>query len=256
MQPKPECSIKTTRSERSMGEVKRINQRIDFSPNSTGNERRRKQPTKPPKNAEEAQRIIEALYERNPLLSLTSSMSALTGLRYSDASWLKFSDFFDEYGNWKNSVDVCQQKTYRMRIARENVDRNDAYTASLVRIYVNDDIKDVVNECQFLSCSDEFLFANKRSSIKTDDGQIIERPMDIRSANYHHSKVHSELGLNYPLNTHSWRKYFAKKLVSKRVTVEKIRDFLGQSSLNSTNHYLSTFDEELAPLIGEMRLFE
>lgn len=238
----------------------RINQRIDFDSSMSGNQagkvKRRKEATKPPKNAKEAEAIIDELYERNPLLALTSSMSALTGLRYSDASWLKFSDFQDEFGNWKDSFDVCQQKTYRMRIARNKDNVSGAYNASLVRIFLNEDIKEIVEECRMLSCSEVFLFANKRSRVVDEEGCTIDRPMDIRSANYHHDKVRKKLELNYSLNTHSWRKYFAKKMIQKGATLEKVRDFLGQSTLNSTNHYLSTFDEELAPIIGEMRLFE
>ncbi|NOI32277.1 tyrosine-type recombinase/integrase [Vibrio coralliilyticus] len=238
----------------------RINQRIDFdssiTTNHVGKPKRRKEATKPPKNAKEAKAIIDELYDRSPLLALTSSMSALTGLRYSDASWLKFSDFKDEFGNWKSSFDVCQQKTYRMRIARNKDNATSAYNASLVRIFLNEDIKEIVEECRFLSCSKEFLFANKRSRVVDEQGRTIDRPMDIRSANYHHENVRKKLKLNYSLNTHSWRKYFAKKLIQKGETLEKVRDSLGQTSLNSTNHYLTTFDEELAPIIEKMRLFE
>ncbi|MCF7456200.1 tyrosine-type recombinase/integrase [Vibrio sp. Vb0587] len=244
-----------------MSQPKRINQRIDISNDNLGltvqgTKKRRKEPTKPPKSADEARALIEELYERSPLLSLTASMSALTGLRYSDASWLEYSDFFDEFGQWKKHFDLCQQKAFNMRIAREGTDRATAYNASLVRVYINDGIKEIVDECRYLSCSDELLFANSRSSLKQPDGTIIPRPMSVQSANWHHAKVKEKFKLGYAFGTHSWRKYFAKKMIEKGVTVEKIRDFLGQSSLNSTNHYLSTFDEQLAPIISEMSLFE
>lgn len=237
--------------------INRRNQRIEFNGNLTknGEKKRKKNPTKPPKNAYEAQSIIEELYERNPLLSLTASMSALTGLRYSDASWLAFDDFIDQQGRYRAYIDVCQQKSYRMRIGR-GLDPALAYTASIVRVFFNDDIKDIIEECRFHSCSDTLLFANLRSRVKTSEGEIIERPMAIQSANYHHDNVKKKLKIDYSLGTHSWRKYFAKKMLAKGVTLEKIRDFLGQSSLTSTNHYLMTFSEELAPIISAMKLYE
>ncbi|BBM67897.1 hypothetical protein VA249_45430 (plasmid) [Vibrio alfacsensis] len=244
-----------------MKPVARINQRIDYALDNesierTGKKKKsKKKATKPPRSADEARLIIDELYERNPLLGLTASMSALTGLRYSDTSWLKFSDFIDSHGNWVHSFDLCQQKTYNMRCSKEDVDKDLAYKDSLVRVYVNDSIKEIVEECRYLSSSDEFLFANSRSSIK-QDGILIPRPMSIQSANWHHAKVSNKLKLDFPLGCHSWRKYFAKKLIKKGITIEKIRDLLGQSSLQSTNHYLSTFDEELAPVISEMDLFE
>lgn len=238
-----------------MRTVKRINQRIDYAPDDIA-PKRKKQPTKPPKTASQAERIIDELYQRNPLLALTASMSALTGLRYSDASWLKFSDFRNEFGQWKESFDVCQQKTFNMRLAR-GASRADAYRESIVRIYLNDAIKEIVDECKQLSCSTEFLFANSRSSIRTEEGEIIHRPMDIRSANYHHEAVRKKLKLDFAFGTHSWRKYFAKKLLNKNgVTLDQVRDCLGQSSLTSTNHYLVTFDDELSAPIGTMHLFE
>ncbi len=235
--------------------TKRINQRIELDVSSFSEPKKRKEPTKPPRNAEEAQVIMDELYDRNPLLSLTASMSAMTGLRYSDASWLIYQDFVDEFGNWKDSTDVCQQKTFNMRIAR-GVNKVNAYKSSLVRVFINDDIKEIIEEARFLSCSDTLLFANSRSSIKAENGEIIYRPMSIQSANWHHDNVRKKLKLNYAFNTHSWRKFFAKKMVNRGASLDKVRDLLGQTSLNSTNHYLSSFDDELVPLIKEMRLFE
>lgn len=235
----------------------RINNRIEFRGEITksGAKKKTKIATKPPQNAKEAQLIIAELYERNPLLSLTASISALTGLRYGDASWLTFDDFIDSQGRYRDYANICQQKTYRMRIGR-GAEHSVAFQSSIVRIFVNKGIIAIIDECRFHSCSDTLLFANPRSSIKMPNGEVIARPMAVQSANYHHDLVKKTLSIDYALGTHSWRKYFAKKLVNKRVTVEKIRDLLGQTSLTSTNHYLTTFSEELAPLITNMDLFE
>lgn len=235
----------------------RINRRIDFNGRITksGSTKRKKNPTKPPKNAAEAEAIINELYEQSPLLSLTASMSALTGLRYSDASWLAFDDFVDQHGQYREYIDICQQKPYRMRISR-GIEPSVAYRASTVRVFINDNIQEIVEECSLHSNSKVLLFANARSRFKMPDGTVEERPMAIQSANWHHDKVKNKLKIDYALGTHSWRKYFAKKMLAKGVTLEKIRDFLGQSSLTSTNHYLETFHEELAPVIAAMKLYE
>lgn len=189
------------------------------------------------------------------MLSLTASMSALTGLRYSDASWLTFDDFVDQNGEYREHIDICQQKPYRMRIGR-GIEPSVAFRASTVRIFVNDGFKEIIEECRIHSCSETLLFANSRSTYRSPDGDGYERPMAVQSANWHHEKVKTKLRIDYPLGTHSWRKYFAKKMLAKGVTLEKIRDFLGQSSLQSTNHYLETFHEELAPIITSMKLYE
>lgn len=159
------------------------------------------------------------------MLSLTASMSALTGLRYSDASWLTFDDFVDQSGEYREHIDICQQKPYRMRIGR-GIEPSVAFRASTVRIFVNDGFKEIIEECRIHSCSETLLFANSRSTYRSPDGDGYERPMAVQSANWHHEKVKTKLRIDYPLGTHSWRKYFAKKMLAKGVTLEKFVIFL------------------------------
>lgn len=236
--------------------MSRLNKRIDsqlITKTKSGKTKKTKRASSPPRDKEEASLILDELWEINPLLSLTCSISSLTGLRYSDASWLRFDDFYDENGSFKKHFDLIQQKPFRMRISR-GVEKSQAVRKSIIRVYTNNDIKEIVDECKRLSDSDEFLFANSRSRTVDETGNVVYRPMSVESANEHLSKVAKKLKLGYTLGTHSFRKHFVKLLVAEGTTMEKIRDFLGQSSLQSTNHYLHTFDDELAPIINKISL--
>lgn len=238
--------------------MSRINLRIDASIESKGGKSREKKkvPSMPPQTAEEANLILDELWEISPTLSLTCSMSALTGLRYSDASWLRYDDFYDEYGNFKEQFSVCQQKTFRMRMGRKKSDisAQEAFRKSSLNIYTNDEVRKIVEESRYYSCSSEFLFANKRSRRKDTDGNIIDRPMSIESASEHHARVKNKLRLKYHLGTHSWRKYFALMLLKQGASIEKIRDLLGHSSLVSTNAYLHTFSDDLKQVVTKLSL--
>ena len=240
--------------------MSRINQRIDaslYKPNSTtGKMKKRKAPSMPPKDKKEANRILDRLYERSPTLALCCQMSALTGLRYSDASWLTYDDFYDEHDNFKPFFTLCQQKTFRMRVGRKDNPMSDseAYRKSSVTIYTNKEIQNIVEESRIFSTGGGFLFSNPRSRKKLEDGTYIERPMSVVSADWHHQKVKNDMRLSYTLGTHSWRKFFALLLVQNGATVEKIRDLLGQSSLISTNAYLHSFTGDLQQHINELSL--
>lgn len=227
----------------------RINQRIEISVNTDGlleTRKKRKQKSMPPRTKKEANQILDALHERNPILALTSEMSALTGLRYSDCSWLKYSDFYDEFDNFLPQLQICQQKVFRMRIGRKNpMSEAQAFRKSLVQVYTSSEIERIVEETRHYSCSSEFLFANPKSRKILDDGTVIERPMSVESADWHHAKVKQSLQLNFTLGTHSWRKLFASLLIQDGATIEKIRDLLGQASLTSTNAYLESFSTDL-----------
>lgn len=236
--------------------MNRLNKRIDSSRiayKENGEVKRKKKPSMPPRNQQEANLILDRLWAKNPLLSLTASMSALTGLRYSDAAWLRFDDFYDEHGDFKTHFDLCQQKIFRMKMGRGASSESDAFRKSMVRVYTNESIEEIVEECRSYSQSDEYLFANARSRVVTEEG-VIHRPMSVESADWHHANVARELNLKYTLGTHSWRKYFSSMLIQQGATVEKIRDLLGQKSLQSTNHYLHSEDDALAALISKIQI--
>ncbi|NGZ66652.1 tyrosine-type recombinase/integrase [Vibrio aestuarianus subsp. cardii] len=238
----------------------RLNRRVDAKITRPitkhGKQKKSKVATVPPKTPEMANLILDRLYERNPILSLTCQMSALTGLRYSDCSWLKYDDFYTPTGDFRESIHVCQQKTYGMRVGRKNkpMSQDEAFRKSIVVVYTNSEIEEVVKETRLFSNGSEFLFANPRSRIVLDDKRTIDRPMSVESADWHHDKVSKELNLDWQLGTHSWRKYFAKRLVKMGATVEEIRDLLGQSSLASTNAYLISIEDDLKNHIKNLTL--
>lgn len=238
----------------------RINRRIDAKIvrpiTKSGEAKKSKSASMPPKTPELANLILDRLYERNPILSLTCQMAALTGLRYSDASWLKYDDFYNAKGEFLESFEICQQKTFSMRVGRKDqpMSQDEAFRKSLVTVYTNAEIEDIVKETRLFSKGSEFLFANPRSRIVQDDGTVIDRPMSVESADWHHDRVSKELNLDWTLGTHSWRKYFAKRLVKMGATVEEIRDLLGQSSLASTNAYLISIEEDLKAHVKKLTL--
>lgn len=236
--------------------VRRLNPRIDAQhiedegTSATSKKKKCKEASMPPPSITDANRILDALYDRNPTLSLCCQMSALTGLRYSDAAWLKYDDFYDEYGNFRSVVKVCQQKPFNMRMGRRDAKhtkeyKRDAKRKSIVSVYTTSEIKALVEETRHFSEGSEFLFANGRSRTVVSDGISISRPMHVVSANRHHAAVRDELKLDYMLGTHSWRKFFALQLIRNGTTIEKIRDLLGQTSLTSTDKYLHSFIHEL-----------
>ncbi|HIO62924.1 MAG TPA: hypothetical protein EYN37_01625, partial [Dehalococcoidia bacterium] len=55
---------------------------------------------------------------------------------------------------------------------------------------------------------------------------------------------------NVPLHTHSFRHYFATKLVEKGANIRVVQELLGHSSLNTTQVYLSVTANHLEEAIG------
>lgn len=236
-----------------MKEIKRVDavssEKVGLIGDST---KKRKSPSQPPRTDLQFESIVKETERRSPVLCCTIMMQALTGLRYSDASWLRFDDFYRN-GKFVDSFVVYQQKTYNMKKTlltkkgdvSESVMHSHALDTSKVVIYTNVQIEAVVNRCQSISSGSPYLFANSHKRSES-------LPMDIRSAEYHLKRVEKALGMNFLLRTHSFRKLFALKLISNGVTVEKIRDLLGQKSLESTNKYLSTIDIELKALVSSV----
>jgi integrase len=237
-----------------------LNRRIDaqLSPrvDKNGKKKKRKEHSMPPKDKEEAKRILDAAWQKNPTLCLCFSMQALTGLRYSDCSWLMYSDFFDEKGRFKKSFQICQQKSYRIRMSQKDkeVDADTAFRKSLVTIYNNPAIREIVEDCKHLNKNSDLLFPNNRSRIIDEDGTVIDRPMSVKSADYHLKKIKDELNLDFELGTHSWRKFFALMLLRDNTPIEQIRDLLGHDNIVSTNSYLHTFAEDLLEHTKKLRL--
>lgn len=214
--------------------------------------RKKKEPSQPPRGDEQFNAVIQELKARNVFLGYTCEMQALTGLRYSDCSSLKFSDFYRN-GEFVDSFVIYQQKIYYNKVSRleikggksESEIKRSALDASKVIIYTNSRIKEIVEACTIFNGHRMYLFSNSHHRSKG-------LPMDIRNAEYHLKKVEADLRLNFQLRTHSFRKLFALKLLANDVTLEKIRDLLGHKSLASTSKYLSTIDVELSNVVSAL----
>ncbi|MBD1577840.1 tyrosine-type recombinase/integrase [Vibrio sp. S11_S32] len=231
----------------------------------------------PPKSKKEFFAIYDFVFDRNPSVARTFYMSALTGLRYSDCSWLMFSDFISENSNkFKPHFDVIQQKTYNMALTRlknkhikdngldsKNVDISDDIVDKLKSIaakkakhtvYINEEIEflvqEIISERKWKKVPEngkDFLFANDHHH---SDGL----PVCTNGANQHLAKAKTHLKLDYPLGTHSFRKYFANTIISYGGDAVKLRDLLGQKSLDATTLYVNSTQEELASLIHKFQI--
>ncbi len=127
-----------------------------------------------------------------------------------------------------------------MRIGSKNpLSPPDAFRKSVVTLYTNSDIREIVEQCKVFNPNSEYLFANKRSALKDTNGTVVDRPMSTESASWHHAIVRKELELPYVLGTHSWRKYFAKLFdTTCSATPGKVRDLLGQKKALKVPTYI------------------
>lgn len=237
-----------------MSKHKRIDELVSIPKNLDGKTKKKKEPSKPPANNKEAESIFDALWNVNQILSLCCQMQSVSGLRYSDSSWLKYTDFIDDEGRYKKYVDVIQQKIFNMKMHSKKVSIAEAINKSTVRIYVNASIKEIVAECRHFTKDSEYLFANKKSAYLDEKSIRRDRPMSVQSASEHHLKIQKKMKLDYSLGTHSWRKLFAKNLLENGASIVEVRDLLGHSSLNSTNSYLHSFSERLSDLVQKVNL--
>ena len=248
-----------------MSKGKRIDLLFDLAGSdlhTEGKIRKRKEPSLPPKSDAELELVINDVFKRNLILSYCLMMQALTGLRYSDCSQLMFRDFYRN-DKFVDKFSVIQQKTFSSRVTKRigkierdsgSVITKDEYSKvvrkaaaeSTVMIYMNESIRDLVELCRSEQRDSEYLFANTNPKSKG-------MPMDIRNAEYHLKKTEANLGLNYQLRTHSFRKCFSLKLIRQQVSILMIRDLLGHSNVATTNAYLSTIDGEVAGVIGALK---
>ncbi|MFA0393425.1 tyrosine-type recombinase/integrase [Vibrio sp. 10N.222.54.A1] len=241
----------------------RINQRIEpkTALRKDGKSKKRKETSLPPPNKTIANLIFDRIWEINPILSLTSQMASLTGLRYSDASWLRYDDFYDENENFLEQFNVCQQKPYRMRISRmkqpSESDEAEAFRKSLVVVYTTPEIQEIVEQTRLFTDGGGYLFSNARSR-KVVSGEVVYRPMSVSSADNHHKLVRQKLEREgvvvRGLATHSWRKFFALMLDEAGTPLKNIRDLLGHSSIDITDKYLHSFKGELQKNVQSLSL--
>ncbi|WP_105903550.1 site-specific integrase [Vibrio gangliei] len=247
--------------------IKRIDAVVNEFDNGSviSKKKKSKVPSIPPKSVKELNAIFDEVYKQNETLYQIFHMAALTGLRFSDASWLTVEDFYDnEVGKFVDSFSLSQQKTCNMAITRltkkrlkeKGVDQlseaeikaieSRAKKGSMVTIFVNDEMREIVqNVMDKRKITAGLLFPNKHHFSEN-------LPISTNGANNILKKVKLKLGLNYPLSTHSFRKFFANAVMRGGCTPEKVRDLLGQKSLDATTLYVSSEEEELRSAVGQL----
>ncbi|BBM67660.1 MULTISPECIES: tyrosine-type recombinase/integrase [Vibrio] len=208
-------------------------------------------------------KLLDTVYLQNPILSLLFEMQSLTGLRFSDASTLIRSDFYDEDTNrFKPYFDFTPLKTYSLaysKIANSEKGKTKTHdeidslarTEAMLTIFTNDRIREVIDEVESLNghISSEFLFASEH---RFSAGN----PPSIQYANRLLKKLHKShpnLGFD-ETGTHSFRKYFATSMVELNdANIVQVQALLGHKSVETTVKYVSKKKEDLQKLIKEMK---
>jgi integrase len=167
---------------------------------------------------------------------------ALTGLRYSDVSRLKFTDVMIN-GVFRDSLVVIQIKPFNKRIAA-GVKASIAKERSKVTLYLNPQCKDLLADALGLSNRNlGLIFESSKKAGSPYTAQYVNRTLKV---------VAGKLKLTFALSTHSFRKAFALMLINQNAKIHQVRDALGQSSLASTDAYLKTFISESQALSNKI----
>jgi integrase len=197
----------------------------------------------PPQTKEACRKILSEVDKINPVIALMLEFSALTGLRYSDVSRLKFTDLMVN-GVIRDSIVVIQVKAFNKRIAA-GIKAAVAKDRSKVTIFINEQCKAVIEDALRLANDDAKKLAFE-SSIRAGmpySAQYVNRILKV---------VAVKLKLNFALSTHSFRKAFALFLINNNARIHQVRDALGQSSLSSTDAYLQTFMSDHEALVSKV----
>lgn len=190
----------------------------------------------------ELRTILNAVKQKNIVIGLLLEFMALTGLRYSDASNLKRKDIFINGGVIKKSINVVQQKIYSKL---KTLGTKDAKKRATVTVVISDRCKGILQEVADITEGCEYLF-------ESDKWVKQVKPYSIQYTNMLLKKIATNLQLDFPLSTHSFRKAYALLLIENGAQIHQVRDCLGQASLSSTDHYLSTCTRDKERLVKKL----
>ena len=193
--------------------------------------------TEPPRTHKQLRAILRAVDTINPVVALMLEFSALTGLRYSDVSRLRFSDVYIN-GVIRDSIVVIQTKPFNKRITA-GVRPSAAKEASRVNIHIGAQCKELVEDIRHINHGKALMFESAKKKGKPYTAQWCNQILKV---------VAKDMKLNFPLATHSFRKSFAQSFINKNAKVHQVRDALGQSSLASTDRYLQSFSSDTAKI--------
>jgi site-specific recombinase XerD len=196
----------------------------------------------PPKDLREMRKILQLVDQKNPIIALMLEFSCLSGLRFCDVSKLTFKELYIN-GVIRSSVIIIQSKIYAKSITAGKSEAEAKRVAKLT-VYLTDQCKAVIEDAEHLNHGKALIF---ESSVRPG------KPYTCQHVNQILKTVAAELRLDYQLSTHSMRKAFAKALVDNGASIHQVRDGLGQASLSSTDHYLSTFMSDSERLVQAIK---
>lgn len=184
-------------------------------------------------NVAEVGAVLRSVDQINPVIRLLFEFEVRTGLRYVDASSVKWSDVKIN-GVWRKSFTIIQSKPYHKRLTN-GMNAANARRESSLTIHINSELVALLEDLESFTGEYNLLFQSTHHLAKQN------RSITIQYVNRLLKKVAVELALPYQLSTHSMRKTFALMLLDKGAGIHNLRDLLGQSSLTATDHYVGTF---------------
>lgn len=196
----------------------------------------------PARDGRQLRKIIQHVDQANPIIALMLEFMALTGLRYSDASQIRFDDVIVN-GVIRSTVIIIQQKIYSKSQAAGKSHAAARAVAKLT-VHLNEQCRAVIEDAAHINAGKKLVF---ESNVRP--GQ----PYTCQMVNLLLKKAACDLRLDYQLSTHSFRKSFALAMVKNGAAIHQIRDSLGQASLSSTDHYLRTFMSDVDKLIDGIK---
>ena len=217
-------------------------EKTNFDENQSNTPKGRQTRTKPPESEKELNIILDYVYQKSPLLSMTFELQSLTGLRYSDASQIEWDDVMLSDGTYREYLSVTQIKKYNIlkNQKKYQINTSDLEENSNVFIPIGEKLIQLFENLRVFTEGHTFIFSNRRTRM-TDDCKVGFTPAGIKAVNKMLLKTSKNLKLNYNLNSYSFRKYRAMKLLDSGASIAVIRDCLVHSNVQSTNQYLSTF---------------
>ncbi|GAB1077723.1 tyrosine-type recombinase/integrase [Shewanella algae] len=196
----------------------------------------------PIRDKELCRQILRRVDSINPVIALQLELEALTGLRYCDSSRLRPSDVLIN-GVIRSHFDVVQQKVYNHLITKGATPAK-AKARATMTVYVGEALRDVIDDVLNLQEGKQYLFESSDKTGKPYTAQWINKILKT---------VAMELRLNFQLSSHSFRKTFAMAMVGLDSKLTVTSKALGHARVSSTEHYLSTMDNDVANLVSQIK---
>lgn len=176
-------------------------------------------------------RIFEYLEKNKKIVILAIVKFALnTGLRISDILKLKFENL-----NFKNFSTIKEKKTRKIKKIFFNKICNE-YVEILKKYYFKEGYSDFDRG---------YLF---KSSFKKDS------PISYQGVNFYISILKKELNIDYPFNTHSFRKTWARTVYKKYNDIVLVMKLLNHSSISITLRYIGIDEDKLNDVYNSIYL--